>query len=94
MFFLYCPTLGSHLNLKYESVPLNAMLLFQVKYKEAGKKEVSSSLYSKLPETLETKHAKDVSQLQSQVPHLLVRLNMLSFQEDQHFTLKTVENLF
>uniref|UniRef100_A0A3B4VQD2 Nebulette n=1 Tax=Seriola dumerili TaxID=41447 RepID=A0A3B4VQD2_SERDU len=37
------------------------------KYKEAGKREVSSSLYSKLPETLDTLRAKEVSQLQSQV---------------------------
>lgn len=38
-----------------------------MKYKEAGKKEVASSLYSTLPETLETQHAKEASQLQSQV---------------------------
>lgn len=49
-------------------------LLFQVKYKEVVKKEASSCLYSKLPETLETQHAKDASQLQSQV-----RPNMQTF---------------
>lgn len=38
-----------------------------MKYKEAGKKGVMSSLYSTLPETLETQHAKEASQLQSQV---------------------------
>lgn len=38
-----------------------------MKYKEAGKKRVQSSLYSTLPETLETQHAKEASQLQSQV---------------------------
>lgn len=39
----------------------------QTKYREAGRKAASSCLYSKLPETLETHHAKEVSQLQSQV---------------------------
>lgn len=43
------------------------LFVLQSKYKEAGKKEASSSLYSKLPETLETQHAKEVAQLQSQV---------------------------
>lgn len=45
------------------------MILFcvQLKYKEAVKKEVTNSLYSTLPETLETQHAKEASQLQSQV---------------------------
>uniref|UniRef100_A0A3B3BIM4 Nebulette n=1 Tax=Oryzias melastigma TaxID=30732 RepID=A0A3B3BIM4_ORYME len=38
-----------------------------IKYKEAGKREALNCLYSKLPETLETRHAKEVSQLQSQV---------------------------
>lgn len=42
-------------------------LTLQTKYKEAGRREASSSLYSKLPETLDTLHAKEVSQLQSQV---------------------------
>lgn len=40
---------------------------FQRKYKEAGKKAATSSLYSALPETLETQHAREASQLQSQV---------------------------
>lgn len=39
-----------------------------MKYKEAGKKGMSSALYSTLPETLETQHAKEASELQSQVP--------------------------
>lgn len=42
-------------------------LYFQMRYKEAGKKGVSSSLYSLLPETLETAHAKEVSELLSEV---------------------------
>lgn len=41
--------------------------LVQVKYKEAGKKQTPASLYHRLPETLETQHAKEASQLQSQV---------------------------
>lgn len=41
-----------------------------MKYKR-GKKDVSSSLYSSLPETLETLHAKEASDLRSDVsPHL------------------------
>ena len=44
-----------------------ACVLFQMKYKEAGKKAAMSSLYSTLPETLETQHAKEAARLQSQV---------------------------
>ena len=40
-----------------------------MKYKEAGRKGVSSSLYSTLPETMETQHAKEASQLQSEVEY-------------------------
>lgn len=39
----------------------------QIKYREAGKQAASSCLYSKLPETMDTRHAKEASQLQSQV---------------------------
>ncbi|XP_013856085.1 nebulette, partial [Austrofundulus limnaeus] len=38
----------------------------QNKYKEAGKKELVKSLYSQLPETKETQHAKELTQLYSQ----------------------------
>lgn len=38
-----------------------------MKYRDAGRRDASSSLYSKLPETLDTRHAKEASQLQSQV---------------------------
>ena len=41
--------------------------LLQVKYKEEGKRRASVSLYSTLAETPETQHAKEVSQLQSEV---------------------------
>lgn len=43
------------------------MFCVQIKYKEAVKKGETNSLYSTLPETLETQHAKEASQLQSQV---------------------------
>uniref|UniRef100_A0A669AUY9 Nebulette n=1 Tax=Oreochromis niloticus TaxID=8128 RepID=A0A669AUY9_ORENI len=43
-----------------------ANCVFQAKYKKASKKETSASLYHRLPETLETQHAKEASQLQSQ----------------------------
>lgn len=48
---------------------LNGWFMFvsQMKYKEAGKKGAMKSLYSTLPETLDTQHAKEASQLQSQV---------------------------
>ncbi len=43
------------------------IILLQVKYKEDGKKEMSINLYSLLPETIDTQHAKEVSNLQSEV---------------------------
>lgn len=43
------------------------LIVCQTKYKEAGKKQASSSLYHQLPETLETKHAKEAYQLRSEV---------------------------
>lgn len=39
----------------------------QNKYKEAGKKEVNRSLYSLLPHTMETQHAKEAAELLSEV---------------------------
>lgn len=41
--------------------------LHQVKYKQAAKEQTALALYSRLPETLETKHAKEVTELQSEV---------------------------
>lgn len=41
--------------------------LLQNKYKEEGKKEMSSSLYSQLPETAEMQLAKAVQEFQSEV---------------------------
>lgn len=38
-----------------------------MKYKEAGRKSANTSLFSTLSETLETQHAREASQLQSQV---------------------------
>lgn len=46
---------------------MSSRCVFQVKYKEAGKKQASTALYHQLPETMETQHAKEASQLQSQV---------------------------
>lgn len=39
----------------------------QTKYKEAGKKEVKTNLYSLLPLTMETQHAKEAAELLSEV---------------------------
>lgn len=44
------------------------VVVFQSKYKEEGRKETSMSLYSVLPETPETQHAREASELQSEVP--------------------------
>lgn len=45
----------------------NSWCFLQSKYKEASRKEASSCLYHQLPETLETLHAKEATELQSQV---------------------------
>lgn len=39
----------------------------QIKYKESGKKELSSSLYHTLPDTLETAFAREVTDMLSEV---------------------------
>lgn len=44
----------------------------QTKYKEAGKNECSSCLYSLLPHTMETQHAKEAAELLSEVQGLLL----------------------
>lgn len=46
--------------------------LFQLKYKDAGKKEMSSSLYSVLPDTAETNLAKEHSEMLSEVQNSIV----------------------
>lgn len=66
--------------------------MFQSKYKEEGKKEASISLYSLLPETMETQHAKEASELRSEVDlteipeHLCCthRLKFLRFERISH----------
>lgn len=52
--------------------------LFQLKYKEDGKKEMNMNLYSLLPDTLDTQHAKEQSQSQSQVLPPTHRLPLLT----------------
>lgn len=39
----------------------------KVKYKEDGRKEMSVNLYSLLPDTLDTQHAKELSDTRSEV---------------------------
>lgn len=41
--------------------------LLQIKYKEEGLKSLCQSIYSQLPETMETQFARNVSELQSDV---------------------------
>lgn len=48
-------------------VQLTCFRLFQNKYKEDGRRSLSQSFYSQLPETAETQFAKTVSGLQSEV---------------------------
>lgn len=55
--------------------------VLQVKYKQAAKQQALSSLYSKLPETLETKRVKEVTELQSDVSPSLLE----SLREKDHF---------
>lgn len=47
--------------------PSESLSAPQNKYKEEGKKEMSSSLYSQLPETTEMQLAKTVHEFQSEV---------------------------
>lgn len=49
---------------------MSHVFVCQAKYRQAAKEQSASSLYSKLPETLETKHAKEASELQSEVRQL------------------------
>lgn len=62
------------------------MFFFQAKYKEASRKEASSCLYHQLPETLETLHAKEATELQSQVhKHLHAEDRLVNrAQKDEH----------
>lgn len=59
-------------------------IFLQVKYKEAGKKEASSSLYHQLPETLETQHVKEVTELQSKVHTSIIHIHLSTFHEVEY----------
>lgn len=48
-------------------IHLTNISYFQTKYKKSGRQEAGSCLYSVMAETLDTQHAKQASQLQSQV---------------------------
>lgn len=72
------------------------MFLFQSKYKEEGKKEASMSLYSVLPETPEIQHAREASELRSEV---LMSVSVRNSTKNRHFqtflsgsNLKSVES--
>ena len=47
--------------------PLLVDVTSQIKYKESGKKEMSSSLYSALSDTSETSFAREMTDMQSEV---------------------------
>lgn len=55
----------------------------QSKYKEVGKKELVNCLYSLLPETKDTLHAKEQTQLHSEVQN---NLQLLSGDTSQCYT--------
>jgi len=48
-------------------VCLCVSMCVQLQYKQEGKKEAESNLYSLMPQTLQTERAKDAYELQSQV---------------------------
>lgn len=54
------------------------MCVLQVKYKQAAKQQAASSLFSKLPETLETRRVKEVTELQSEVSRFTFLFTSLS----------------
>lgn len=54
---------------KMSDLMLFLMQISQVKYKESAKKEMSSALYSTLPETLETSFSREMSDVLSEVPN-------------------------
>lgn len=59
----------------------NPRFLLQSKYKQEGKKQLVNSLYSLLPQTSETQHAKELAQLYSEVrnrprPRNLISVNV------------------
>ena len=43
------------------------LLSLQIRYEEEGRQEMNLSLFSLLPETMETQHAREASHLQSEV---------------------------
>ncbi len=52
-------------------VVMMVLMVFQVRYKADGRKKLSCSLYSQLPDTTDTQHAKHMTDLQSDVTHTL-----------------------
>lgn len=51
----------------YKCINVTNISCFQTQYKKSGRQEAGSCLYSVMAETLDTQHAKQASQLQSQV---------------------------
>lgn len=45
----------------------SSLSVSQIKYKESGKKDMSTSLYSLLPETTEIQFAREMTEMQSEV---------------------------
>lgn len=53
------------------------LVCVQLKYKTSLKKDLSSSLFHQLPETFDTVHAKEVSELLSEVSAELLELGLV-----------------
>lgn len=56
-----------------------------MKYKEEGQKELWSTLFSSLPQTLQTELAKEVTELQSQVTQPSTVRNIVLVQKKKTF---------
>ena len=50
----------------------SSLSVSKIKYKESGKKDISTSLYSLLPETTEIQFAREMTEMQSKVAGHLV----------------------
>ena len=61
------PPLGVPRFVRFPLFPHGVVVPPQIKYKESGKKEMSRSLYSSLPDTSESSFAREVTDMQSEV---------------------------
>lgn len=53
--------------MSFYNIQYLTLLFWQNNYKEGGKKDMSTSLYSQLPDTIEIQFARELTELQSEV---------------------------